>query len=1271
METYRTHGKLPIRARGWRDAAIGIICSLACVVPAEGQCSLSGVMDCLQEILPVFSQSHVVDQAKGIAQNVPPACTSVELTSIARSRLNAEDFEKFERLFRSFFFFNPHEVIYSNSLKDAQELTEPTQFNRRGEYPFDGYFAARQALAQKVPNLMSVHRALLSAASIKPEHVLQMQIPGRPPVIPTNSEGTAENQLGSFRSGCVFFRMDPQSYNSGHNGEAELTSFSGESLKRDVAFPVTMSEAVSANKYLRYRDDPLTPESSVGLGRIEFPCVDSLGAVARILRTLGPTLSSPLRDKLLKLERSFRGSGEKVEPEAVQKDLSAELVGSELTRVRNLLGPMDAKKDRTRIIDAVADFSHNMIGIHPFINGNGRLTRLLAETILEEKGINPPVYFNFGEDVLVTPKTFRAVFQDAVRLSDQLVAGACAQFRGADSLNVGAVLGLPQIKVGFQQYFDWVKDKKVGLTVDPRRIVVDDSARKLVAGLVSAFGEHAKNPRTNLTALKTALTETLADPQETALAREIRLIQVLSKPFRAVRKLFSWQAVPTIAEYVRKGQIADRLLQTTDNVATQNFAGFGLYADASPAGSSDYGNPGTGLMVVDVPENERVVDLKDAQVLGRLHSNGIFERDVRYLNVGHPVKYHSTGEEDQNWFVYKRELPPAQFHEASAKDFKREELTRLRAQMKTPHALAVVDRLIRSAKEDYDEDLRRNSAPKALFWTPFGECYAKELGRILAKDISICERTLGSSLVYDADAKKCLKITPENVVYGTTEREECPQEGIKTALRSERAYEYVLNPQTKRTPEDTEILERDNLEVVYADSRKTQIKGYNIIAKNQYLTPFKKTFETSESALDYLKTVPYPLNLERFAERIIRNQNYFLSNLNQVIAHMNAQPGDRRLFSYRASSSGLGNDPGILRQKIKNALFKTLPNSPAQAGNFYPPTGIQDRMIDVALKDESDLKTLIRCLEHSLPGFVPELQRDPQSGLWRPLQIEGTGRYAGSTLLRGFQDGIPILIRVRYQWQLPAAYQPSGKTLAQSAREEEAAQIRAKNLMQNLVLPTLSTKIEENQRRRVKDNFQAVLEELPTNRSARDTDALIAHYRQSSLNQERVETLQKSQYAQLLDQRQILNQQMSDLDKQTGIKAAIRRQLLQRQINSLSSSIDTLYEQELAKGTFDQVNQHLNRQTELERIRHGIAPIQTQSSRASKSAQASVGSGVPLSEDDALRQMKRNKQSALEKLSKSATDRTKNYFKRRQLQQEIDQLGSQLKAYEDNLDTAP
>lgn len=96
-----------------------------------------------------------------------------------------------QRVYHSFYFFDPilvllenliiepqHPLIHSSFMTEDEivnfELKEPEFYNINGEYPYDGYFAAREIFRKDSPfdlkTILRAHQAMLSKKSITLKH---------------------------------------------------------------------------------------------------------------------------------------------------------------------------------------------------------------------------------------------------------------------------------------------------------------------------------------------------------------------------------------------------------------------------------------------------------------------------------------------------------------------------------------------------------------------------------------------------------------------------------------------------------------------------------------------------------------------------------------------------------------------------------------------------------------------------------------------------------------------------------------------------------------------------------------------------------------------------------------------------------------------------------------------------------------------------------------------------------------------------------------------
>ncbi len=87
------------------------------------------------------------------------------------------------------------------------------------------------------------------------------------------------------------------------------------------------------------------------------------------------------------------------------------------TNLRDLFEDVKTQIEfKSYLIDELAArFSHRLVAIHPFANGNGRLSRTFADLILVENGAPR---FSWGAANLVNENDTRAAYLDALRAAD-------------------------------------------------------------------------------------------------------------------------------------------------------------------------------------------------------------------------------------------------------------------------------------------------------------------------------------------------------------------------------------------------------------------------------------------------------------------------------------------------------------------------------------------------------------------------------------------------------------------------------------------------------------------------------------------------------------------------------------------------------------------------------------------------------------------------------------------------------------------------------------
>jgi len=435
---------------------------------------------------------HLLDLAETSAAVASKRkCTSSEVVTVAQQKLYKNEFSKFLRLYRSFFFFDPYQVIYQNSLLATQELTEPQQFNKKGEYPFDGYFAAREILGKKLKGnepfadaVLSAHYALVSKESITQEHVAQMK-----GYSPRNSEGALDEHLGKFRSRCGYFQEGMNELTQ----ENQITLSDGSPLRAEGR---KLKEVLLENSYLH-------PEEASGNSdkrRISYPCITDVASIDQILKNHRMNLSQKLMDRLKEVRSQLHKESQSQENKAasinhnddagfqrLQRQLVRELLSYEFTVLKKRLSRSHGNAEK--VIEATAKFIHSFISIHPFLNGNGRIARLLTELIFEEYGINPPLMLYWGQDILLGKESFVRLMRDAVLLSDRMHADACDHFEGINSLDISSLFDLKDKKVGLQDYLNWARRTNAGTMIGSKKpaLYVEGDMKKVTEPIRRAF----------------------------------------------------------------------------------------------------------------------------------------------------------------------------------------------------------------------------------------------------------------------------------------------------------------------------------------------------------------------------------------------------------------------------------------------------------------------------------------------------------------------------------------------------------------------------------------------------------------------------------------------------------------------------------------------------------------------------------------------------------------------------------------------------------------
>lgn len=116
-----------------------------------------------------------------------------------------------------------------------------------------------------------------------------------------------------------------------------------------------------------------------------------------------------------------------------------------------------AKKEKTYSPHAIAGLlQHRLVSIHPFSDGNGRLTRTLMNWSLENDGEAPSVIDNPGEDILTDEETWVSYITKG---SDQYKAikKRQSELQEAGIHNINALFDLGQDKAFYEYIFQHLK----------------------------------------------------------------------------------------------------------------------------------------------------------------------------------------------------------------------------------------------------------------------------------------------------------------------------------------------------------------------------------------------------------------------------------------------------------------------------------------------------------------------------------------------------------------------------------------------------------------------------------------------------------------------------------------------------------------------------------------------------------------------------------------------------------------------------------------------
>lgn len=342
------------------------------------------------------SKEELADIADLLARPLPEGTTPTltdQLSNLASEKLSPSEQKAFNDWLLGQFAEDPRAVFEDQFLGRQKSLFPggPLRYNQNGERPFDGYLAARKLAESlsldeiELPAIQKLHQLLMSRESHRDPSTKVFQEDQRPA---RNSQGLKDSELGAIRSENIGFEVGGKYFPSGFSA---------------IGKPVT--DVVL--------DNPFIQESRPGF--ISYVPLTRW----RYLDNRFP-LSPELVKKLIAQEKKhglIQMNQDDPELNEVRRAFIEELSQKFWDRAKT-----DVKKAKTHheLIEAVAEFQKNFVSIHPFIDGNGRVTRLLTEKLLNSRGANSPTYSHWGEDLSLTQAQLSELLARSIHFSEEM-----------------------------------------------------------------------------------------------------------------------------------------------------------------------------------------------------------------------------------------------------------------------------------------------------------------------------------------------------------------------------------------------------------------------------------------------------------------------------------------------------------------------------------------------------------------------------------------------------------------------------------------------------------------------------------------------------------------------------------------------------------------------------------------------------------------------------------------------------------------------------------
>jgi hypothetical protein len=324
-----------------------------------------------------------------------------KILKLAEAKLPQARQQNFLNWYFSTISFDLNSLIADN-LKES--LTDPSpliRYDKRGERPLEQIISAREFLELiplqnlNIEVLNETQRRIISKDFIKSSSETILLKDG---MKKSNSENAPDDEFGHIRAEHVSYYDNwkiTYKYRLISNGklinrEGEIKNYIQLSTRNKfISYQVT-------NKQVSY----LNPSFFFNLEHCRQNVIepDICHEVQKILKrekNLYPDIHSNHSKVLQKLVTQHM--------EKIISDLKLQLSKARLV------------KD---VISAAGTFYHKMISIHPYKNGNGRLSKLVLDRILGEYGIPAPLYQPWGIDVTLLEEDLITMLEDAVIISN-------------------------------------------------------------------------------------------------------------------------------------------------------------------------------------------------------------------------------------------------------------------------------------------------------------------------------------------------------------------------------------------------------------------------------------------------------------------------------------------------------------------------------------------------------------------------------------------------------------------------------------------------------------------------------------------------------------------------------------------------------------------------------------------------------------------------------------------------------------------------------------